>query len=70
MKLYLLTNPRIKVNVDDIILTMTTVIDRPVRLSERAPHIDKPATDDIKNLLLFPNWVLDTKTDWLTDRRS
>jgi hypothetical protein len=40
-----------------------------ILLSERAPHINKPETVR-KNLILHPKCVLDTKTDWPTDRRS
>jgi hypothetical protein len=36
---------------------------------ESAPY-KKPAIDSNKNLVLGPKWVLDTKTDWPTDRRS
>jgi hypothetical protein len=44
---------------------------RPVLSSERAPHINKPATNcNNKNLVVSPRWVLDTKTDWPTNRRS
>jgi hypothetical protein len=35
-----------------------------------APHINKPATDRNRNLVLSPKWVLDSKTDWSTVRRS
>jgi hypothetical protein len=45
------------------------VKERAILSSERAPHINKPATVR-KNLVLSPEWVLDTKTDWPTDRRS
>jgi hypothetical protein len=44
---------------------------RPVFSSERARHINKPATvRQKKNLVSSPKWVLDTKTDWPTDRQS
>jgi hypothetical protein len=41
--------------------------DRPVVLSERAPHINKPATDSNKNLVLGPQmgaWHQDRLADW------
>jgi hypothetical protein len=47
-----------------------TVNDRPILSSKRAPHINKPTIDSNKNLVLSPRWVLDSKTDWPTDRRS
>jgi hypothetical protein len=43
---------------------------RPVLSSEIAPHINKPATDSNKNLVVSPRWVLDTKIDWPADRWS
>jgi hypothetical protein len=51
--------------------------DRPVLSSERAPHEIKnvtvrriPYSERRKNLVESPGWVLYTKTDWPTDRRS
>jgi hypothetical protein len=51
--------------------------DRSVLSSERAPHGIKNVTvrrisysERRKNLVLSPGWVLYTKTDWPTDRRS
>jgi hypothetical protein len=49
--------------------------DKPVLSSERAPHgIKNVAVRRIpcgnKNLVASPGWVLYTKTDWTTDRRS
>jgi hypothetical protein len=48
------------------------VNDRPVLSSERAPHINKnqQLSDSNKNLVVSPRWVLYSKTDWPTDRRS
>jgi hypothetical protein len=43
--------------------------DRPILLSEKAPQINKPATDTNKNLIVSPRWVFYSKTDWPTDRR-
>jgi hypothetical protein len=44
---------------------------RSVLSPERAPHINKPQLSDRnKNPILSPRWVLDTKADWPTDRRS
>jgi hypothetical protein len=51
-------------------LGAANVNDRPVLSSEKAPHIDKLATDSNKNLVLGPRWLLETKTNWLTDRLS
>jgi hypothetical protein len=42
--------------------------DRVALSSERAPHIDKAATN--KDLVLGPTWGFDTKTDWPTACRS
>jgi hypothetical protein len=50
--------------------TLYVVKDRPILFLERAPHINKPATVRKKNRVLRPKWVLDTKTDWLTDHWS
>jgi hypothetical protein len=50
--------------------TAAIVKDRPVLSSERAPHINKPVSDSIKNLIISHRKGLDTKTDWPTDRRS
>jgi hypothetical protein len=51
--------------------------DRPVLSSERATHGIKnvtvrriPYSEREKNLVVSPGWVLYTKTDWPTDRRS
>jgi hypothetical protein len=49
--------------------------DRPVLSSERAPYGIKNVTVrripcGNKNLVVSPGWVLYTKTDWPTDRRS
>jgi hypothetical protein len=44
--------------------------DRRVLWSEKAPHINRPATDSNKNLVLGPRWELDTKIDWLTVGRN
>jgi hypothetical protein len=51
--------------------------DRPVLSSERATHGIKnvtvrriPYSERKKNLVVSPGWVLYTKTDWPTDRRS
>jgi hypothetical protein len=51
--------------------------DRPVLSSERAPHGMKnvtvrriPFSERKKYLVVSPGWVLYTKTDWPTDRRS
>jgi hypothetical protein len=51
--------------------------DRPVLSSERAPHGIKnvtlrgiPYSERGKNLVVSPGWVLYTKTDWPTVRRS
>jgi hypothetical protein len=51
--------------------------DRPVLSSERAPHGIKnvivrriPFSERKKNSGVSPGWVLYTKTDWPTDRRS
>jgi hypothetical protein len=49
-----------------------TVNYRPILSSERAPHINKPPNSSnsnpkltvIKNLVMGPRWVSDTKTDW------
>jgi hypothetical protein len=38
---------------------------RPVLSSEMSPHINKPATDSNKNLILRPKWWLEAKADWL-----
>jgi hypothetical protein len=46
---------------------MVIVEDRPVLSSERAPHINRPAT---VYLVLGPIWVLDTKADWPIHYRS
>jgi hypothetical protein len=43
---------------------------RLVLIPERAPHINKAATHSNRNPVLGPRWVLDTKIDWPTDRRS
>jgi hypothetical protein len=43
------------------------VNDRPILSSERAPHINKPAADSNKNLVVSLRWVLYFK-DWPTDR--
>jgi hypothetical protein len=48
---------------------------RPDFSSERAPHITKSVSLKIikerrKKLVAALIWVPDTKTDWLTDRRS
>jgi hypothetical protein len=48
---------------------------RPVLSSERAPHGIKNVTVrripyGNKNLVVSPGWMLYTKTDWPTDRRS
>jgi hypothetical protein len=40
------------------------VNDRPVLSSDRAPHINKPATDSNKNLVVSPRRVLYSKIDW------
>jgi hypothetical protein len=51
--------------------TLYILKDRPVLSPERAPHINKSGNvRQKKNLVLTPKWVLDTKTDWPTDRRS
>jgi hypothetical protein len=48
-----------------------TVNDSPVLLSERAPHINKPATvGSINNLVLDQRWVLHTKPDRTNDSWS
>jgi hypothetical protein len=44
--------------------------DRPVLSSERATHINKPASVSNKNLIVSPRWVLYSMADWPTDRRS
>jgi hypothetical protein len=45
--------------------------DRPVLSSEREPHIKSvQLSDSNKHLVLNRRWVLDTNTDWQTDRRS
>jgi hypothetical protein len=51
--------------------------DRPVLSSERATHGIKnvtarriPYSEQKKNLVVSPGWVLYTKIDWPTDRRS
>jgi IS5 family transposase len=51
--------------------------DRPVLSSERATHGIKnvtvrriPYSERKKNVVVSPGWVLYTKTDWPTDRRS
>jgi hypothetical protein len=51
--------------------------DRPVLSSARATHGIKnvtvrriPYSEREKNLVVSPGWVLYTKTDWPTDRRS
>jgi hypothetical protein len=51
--------------------------ERPVLSSERASHGIKngtvrriPYSERKKNLVVSPGWVLYTKTDWPTDRRS
>jgi hypothetical protein len=44
--------------------------DRRVLSSETALHINKPATDSNKDLVVLPRWVLYSKTDGLTDGRS
>jgi hypothetical protein len=51
--------------------------DRPVLSSERAPHGIKnvtvrrnPESERKIYLVVSPGWVLYTKTDWPTDRRS
>jgi hypothetical protein len=51
--------------------------DRPVLSSERATHGIKnvtvrriPYSERKQNLVVSPGWVLYTKTDWQTDRRS
>jgi hypothetical protein len=50
---------------------VTLANDRPVLSSERAPHIKNPQmSDSNKDLALRPKWVLYSKTDWPTDRRS
>jgi hypothetical protein len=48
----------------------SNVNNRSVLSSERAHHVNKPATDSNKNLLVSPRWVLYSTTDWPTDRRS
>jgi hypothetical protein len=47
---------------DLLLLTVTLANDRPLLSSERAPHINKPAT--------ILRWVLYSKTDWPTEGRS
>jgi hypothetical protein len=51
--------------------------DKPVLSSERAPHGIKnvtvrriPYSERKQNLVVSPGWVLYTKIDWPTDRRS
>jgi hypothetical protein len=46
------------------------VKDRPALSDEKVPHTNKLTTDSNKNVVLSPKWVLDTKTDWPTDRQS
>jgi hypothetical protein len=46
---------------DLLLLTVALANDRPVLLSERAPHINKPATDSNKNLVVGPRWLLYSK---------
>jgi hypothetical protein len=40
------------------------------RHRERPTSTNPQLSDSNKNLVVSPRWVLDTKTDWLTDRRS
>jgi hypothetical protein len=49
-----------------IYCTLYIVKDRPDLSSERAPQL----SDSNKNLVISPRWVLHTKIDWPTDRRS
>jgi hypothetical protein len=47
------------------------VNDRHVLSSERAPtSTNSQLSDSNKDLVVSPGWVLYTKTDWPTDRRS
>jgi hypothetical protein len=50
---------------------MTATNDRPALSSETAPHIEKKPElfDSNKNLGLEARKGLDTKIDWLTDRK-
>jgi hypothetical protein len=41
--------------------------DRPGLSSERARHINKPATDSNKDMVVSPRWVLYSKTDGPTE---
>jgi hypothetical protein len=49
----------------------TIVNERPSSLQRERPTAKNPQlSDSNKNLVVSPRWVLDTKTDWPTDRRS
>jgi hypothetical protein len=45
------------------------VKDRPVLFREGAQH-QQTRNSQTENVVLSPKWMLDTKTDWPTDRRS
>jgi hypothetical protein len=47
------------------------VNDRPSSLQGQHPtSVDQKLSDSNKNLVVCPKWVLYSKTDWPTDRRS